>query len=194
MIIHTLVEGVLDEAVASRLITEVGHQPGACYGKKGYTYIQEKVAAFNRTAQSLYYLALVDMMDTKLSCPPEVLHYWLPHRQPKMIFRIVVQEIESWLLADRSGIAEFLKVNLSDISASPEQLLDPKLTLINLARKSKSRKMREALVPESRSTASVGRLYNSEMLNFINTYWNIQQARLYAQSLDRCVKRLESLV
>ncbi len=192
-IINTLVEGLLDEAVAARLIIATGHQPGVSYGKKGFTHIKEKIQGFNQTAKTIYYLTLVDLMDTRLPCPPEVIKAWIPHRQPKMIFRVVEREIESWLLADHQGIAKFLQVNLNQIPSDPERLPDPKQALVNLARKSKSKKLREALIPNSNSTAREGKLYNSEMLNFINSFWNIEQARINSQSLDKCVRRLKSI-
>ena len=192
-IINTLVEGLLDEAVAARLIAATGHQPGVSYGKKGFTHIKEKVRGFNQTAKTIYYLTLVDLMDTRLSCSPEVIKAWIPHRQPKMVFRVVEREIESWLLADRQGIARFFHVNLKDVPSDPEHLPDPKQAVVNLARKSKSKKIREALIPDPGSTAREGRLYNSEMLNFINSLWDIEQARLHARSLDKCVKRLEAI-
>lgn len=197
-IIHPLVEGNLDEAVAFKIIKATGHTSGTCYGRKGIGYIKNKIQGFNQTARSIYYLTLVDFMDTqvinpRLSCPPEVVTSWLPHRQPKMIFRVIVREIESWLLADRSNLAKFLKVNAGKIPANPEQVPDPKLKLINLARRSRSSQIRSALVPETGSTAQVGRLYDSEMKIFINTLWDIGKARSHAPSLDKCLKRLESL-
>ncbi|MDT4954801.1 MAG: hypothetical protein QOJ02_2939 [Acidobacteriota bacterium] len=192
-IIHPLVEGNLDEAAAFRIIEVTGHTPGTCYGKKGSGYIEQKVRSFNLTAHSTYYLALIDFMDTKLSCPPEVITNWLPNRQPKMLFRVVVREMESWLLADKDNLAEFLKVRANRIPTNPEMVYDPKLELINLARHSISSRIRSALVPEIGSTAQVGKLYNSEMRIFIDTLWNIHAARNYAPSLDRCLRRLESL-
>jgi hypothetical protein len=192
-IINTLVEGRLDETAANRLITATGHQPGTCYGKKGFAYIQNKVRGFNQAASSGIYLVLVDFMDTKLGCPAEVVAQWLPHRQPHLLFRLVVRELESWLLADRENLARFLKISPVKIPAHPEQLSDPKLTLVNLARASRSKSIREALVPELDSTASEGRLYNSEMNRFIEDYWDITKARQDAESLNKCCSRLENL-
>src|SRR5215213_963091 len=195
-IIHALVEGNLDEAVAFKMIRATGHIPGICYGRKGFGYIKNKVRSFNQSARSMYYLTLVDFMDTQvidpdLSCPPEVVTRWVPHRNPKMMFRVVVREIESWLLADRDNLAQFLKVNADRIPANPEQVPDPKLKLINLARRSISSRVRSALVPEVGSTAQVGRLYDSEMKIFINKLWDINAARNRAASLDKCLRTLE---
>ncbi|MBL8187861.1 MAG: DUF4276 family protein [Acidobacteria bacterium] len=192
-VIHMIVEGVLDEAVANRIIVETDHTPGPCYPKKGFTYIKDKIKDFNKSAVSINYLALVDFMDTGLPCPGAVIATWLPNRQPRMLLRVVVREIESWLLADRENIANFLQIALSKIPDRPEELEDPKQALINLARTSKSKRIRTALVPEEGSTASEGRLYTSELSQFVNKQWNPANARQNAPSLERCCRRLQTL-
>lgn len=193
-VINPLVEGDMDEAAAYRLISATGHVPGTCYGKKGCGYIKQKIKGFNRSARGIYYLTLVDLMDTDLSCPPEVMEEWLTHPEPNMLFRVVVRELESWLLADRESIAEFLSVSLTRIPRNPEAIEDPKRELINIARHSRRPSVRRAIVPDAGSTAQVGRLYVSEMNIFINSHWNLAAARSHAPSLDKCMHRLESLV
>ena len=119
--INALVEGDLDEAVATRV---TGHDMGLVYGRRGIGYVREKVTAFNRSAHQIAYLTMVDLMDTRLPCAPQICHAWLPHPNRKMLFRVVVREVESWLLADREGIADFLSVPLNRIPNDPEQLPD----------------------------------------------------------------------
>lgn len=191
--IHTLVEGPMDEAAAAKIIKAAGHVPGTCYGLRGCSYIKKKVRGYNRSAKSIYYLTLIDFMDTGEACAPDVVTEWVPDREPKMLFRIVIQELESWLLADREGIAQFLKVDLLKVPAMPEQLHDPKRQLIQLARRSRNKSIRAALVPEPESKANVGKLYTSEMIRFISMQWDIQKARANAPSLEKCLFRLEEL-
>ena len=192
-VVNMLVEGLLDEAAAIRIIRHAQHEPGVCYGKKGCGYIKDRIQGFNRTAHSACYLSLVDFMDTRLTCPSEVISHWLPHRHPNMIFRLAVRELESWLLADQNNLADFLHVNPTLFPAEPEQLSDPKRELINLARRSRSSSLRSELVPEINSTAQVGRLYQSKMLDFIQLRWDISLAREKSPSLDRCIARLSEL-
>lgn len=193
MIIYALVEGITDEAMARRLATAAGHQLGACYGKKGYPWIEQHAESFNGLASSIPILTLLDFMDIGLPCPPEVVRRWLPNLHPHMIFRVVVRELESWLLADREGIANFFRLALEKIPQTSEILPDPKQSLVNLARRARSSSVRSALVPQPGTTAQVGRLYTSEISRFIQEYWNLDQARLNAQSLHRCLLRLEEL-
>ncbi len=157
-LINPLVEGYTDEAAALKLIRATGHTAGICYGKRGCGYIKTKIQRFNRASRSSRYLTLVDLMDTECSCPPEVLARWLPRLAPNMLFQVVVRELESWLLADRENIAHFLGVGLVRIPSNPEEILDPKLKLVNIARSSRSARVRRSLVPDSGSTAQVGKL------------------------------------
>lgn len=193
MVVHALVEGQLDSHVANRLIQFAGLSAGSTYGLQGFGYIKTKVRLFNQSAQGIFYLALVDFMDTGLSCPAEVVSSWIPNRRSEMIFRVVVNELESWLLADRENLARFLGIDINKIPNDPESILDPKLEIVNLARGSKNSTVRSALVPRKGSTAQVGKLYNSEMMDFIDKRWNIVAARKNAPSLDRCLVRLTEL-
>lgn len=193
MILNILVEGYVDEAIARRLIHVSGNEAGVAYGKKGWTYIQQKVAAFNRTCGAQGLLTLVDLMDTKRECPAEVLKEWLPHCDEKHVFRVVVREVESWILADRSGLAGFLNIPPAKLSFDPELEADPKQTLINLARGSRSKAIRDALVPKNGQSASEGPLYSSELIRFVAEKWDPLAAQANSASLAKCLVRLVEL-
>ncbi len=193
MIVNALVEGIADEAVARRIILSTRHEMGTCYGKRGAAYIQDRIHGFNNATRSLPLLVLLDHMDTGLDCPPEVASSLVPNRRPLLLLGVVVRELESWLLADLKGLAGFLKVAIGRVPRNPEEVEDPKRTLVNLARRSRSRRVREALVPREGSTSQEGVLYTSEMMRFVHQYWSIDAARQRAQSLDRCLRRLEEL-
>jgi hypothetical protein len=92
-------------------------------------------------------------------CAPEIIKGWL-REQPhgNLVFRVAVREVEAWLLADRVGFAKFLDVSIDLLPQEPDEVLDPKQTLINLARRSRIRSLREALVPRERSTAVQGQI------------------------------------
>ena len=193
MIVNSLVEGPLDEAVAKRILTYAGHQIGASYGRNGVGYIKTKIKGFNQAAHASPILTLVDLRDTGMRCPSEVRGVWIPNQHPRMVFRLVVQEIESWLLADRKGIAKFLGVPVAKIPDSVEEIEQPKIALVNVARKSRSRKVVELLVPENGLSVSVGRQYVSEMIRFATDIWDVDAARAQSASLDACVNRLTEL-
>ncbi|MGE0875350.1 MAG: hypothetical protein AB7O31_11840 [Burkholderiales bacterium] len=165
--INPLVEGDIDAAIAARLISHTGHNVGIVYGRRGVGYVEAKLAGFNRSAKGSRYLAMVDLMDTANACAPDVVRTWLPHPEPMMLFRVVVREIESWLLADVEGMSEFLGVAPVRFVAQPESIQDPKQMLVNITRHSRSKGTRNSIVPDNRSTATVGPRYNAEMIRFV---------------------------
>jgi len=193
MIINVLVEGTLDEAVARRLIRYSGHEFGVAYGKKGWTYIAQRIASFDQGVTDQALLILVDLMDTGLQCPDEVVGAWLPNRRKNSLLRVVVREIESWVLADRSSTAVFLNVALQKMPHFPEELSDPKQALINIARNSRSKSIRTALVPADNFSSSEGPLYSSELIRFVSTVWSPEQAAESSISLRKCMFRLAEL-
>jgi hypothetical protein len=105
-----LVEGRVDEAVARRIVHEAGGQVTTTYGLRGVGYVQSKIAAFNASSKGTPTLALVDLMDTAHDCPVIARDAILPYQEPTMLFRLVIREIESWILADRPNVARFLGV------------------------------------------------------------------------------------
>jgi hypothetical protein len=105
-----------------------------------------------------------------------------------------VREVEAWLLADRVGIAEFLYVDLQKVPHAPEREEDPKRTLINLARKSRKKRLSREIVPAIGSAAPIGPLYNLHFTTFVNNRWDIAKARQAAPSLNRTISRLSSFL
>ncbi len=193
MFVSALVEGPIDEAVARRLVHESDLEFDTCYGKKGIGYLKQKIAGFNMAATGQTILAIADFMDAGFECPAAMVENWLPNRHANMIFRIAVREIESWLLADRTHVAEFLKVAQVHIPRNPENLNDPKQALVNLARRSKSRRIQDSLAPKPGSSAHVGPLYVAEITKYVRTTWDVVAARQASTSLDKCLARLEAL-
>lgn len=194
MVISTLVEGRLDEAVAHKIIRSTGGEIGARYGRNGISYIKEKVDGFNQMAQGEPLLTLVDLADIDdIDCPAEVVRQWVPHRNPQMLFRVVVREIESWLLADRIGIARFLGVRASQVPYHSEDLDDPKKSLVELAQSSRETIQRD-LVPEDPTQNDQGPGYTSKMREFVYEKWDIEAAAERSESLHRCLSAVQDLV
>ena len=186
MIVHVLVEGRLDSAVLHRLLHDAGHARGNVYGLKGCGYIRSKLSSFAAsTGPSFALAAMVDLMDTGSSCCADVRRTWLPHAAPCVVFRVVRRETESWLMADRDGFARFARIPLSKIPTRPEDLNDPKRTLVNLCRSYSKPSVRSRVVPALRSTATEGREYNDCLSEFVRDSWDPARAALTAESLHR---------
>lgn len=192
-VINLLVEGLLDEAVARRLVRHCGATPGVTFGGQGHGYIKNRIQGFNDTAEGVPLLTLVDLMDTGIECSPEVLQQWLPHQNPKTLFRVVEREIESWLMADRGGFSDAIHVSENKVPAYPDEVADPKRTVVELASGSFSSRIREDLVP-TRTTAQTGPLYNARLIKFAMGAWDPDAAADTSPSLRRAMDALEQMV
>jgi hypothetical protein len=189
------VEGLIDEAVLRRLIVWAGAVPGPIYGRHGKAFLRKNMDAYNRAAQVSPWIVLVDL-DHDTDCPLPFLQEWLPDPAPHMCFRIVIREIEAWLLADRERLAQFLNVRLTLIPDDPETLRDPKRTIVDIARRSRRKDIRADMVPRARSYRQVGPAYNSRMIQFVSDEqrgWRPDVAAESSESLRRCLRRLERL-
>jgi hypothetical protein len=134
-------------------------------------------------------VVLVDLNDDA-PCPPPLVATWLPGRNQNLHLRVAVRAIEAWLLADREAIAYFLHVPQAKIPQQPEAESNPKVTLINIARHSRSRGIREDIVPREGSTARQGVGYNSRLTEFVMKYWAPERAASCAESLKRSLASL----
>ena len=196
MIVDALVEGDIDHAVAARLITLAGHTFGDCYGKRGVQFLTARIDGYavRRRYNGRAMLVLVDLMDLRIDCGAQLHSRLLSTEAPAgFMVRGVMREIESWLLADQTGIANFLAVAPSLIPRNPESVEDPKLEVVNLARRSRRRTIRESLVPDARMSGVIGPGYTSDLVQFVHHAWRPELARRNADSLDRCMRRLMEL-
>jgi hypothetical protein len=151
------------------------------------------IPGWNQAARSIPFIVLTDL--DRYECPAELINDWL--RVPKhrnLLFRVAVREVESWLLADPANFSEFLGVRSSLIPADTDSLPDPKATLVQLARKSRSKTIRGSIVPAKGSTAKQGPDYNGCLCTFIRERWNLEAAKANSPSLARTVDRLSSFV
>jgi len=198
MIFNLVAEGYTEEIVASRLLPFCGHELGTVYGKKGSGDIRKKAAVYSYLATEYSgVLVLTDFRDTGAACVPTAIQEYILNRLPcppkTFLCRFAVNEVESWLLADRKGMAEFMRIPISRMPHQPENETYPKRTLINLARSSRNRRIREGIAPPPGHHADVGPQYMNLLQKFITDFWNIEAAMSSAQSLERCVRRLRSL-
>jgi len=188
--INLVFEDVLSEAVLKQMLKQ-SQRPflvGDCL-KRGNDQIQKKISGFNNAAKGMPYLVLTDLDNA--DCPLVILSEWLTQpKHPNLLFRIAVKEVEAWLLAHREAFAKFLGISVDLIPGDADRIPDPKLLLINLARRSRKRKLREAIVPERNSTAKIGKDYNRPLIEFVNKSWQVASAQTNSPSLKRAMNAL----
>ncbi|MEU9607732.1 hypothetical protein [Streptomyces sp. NPDC048057] len=186
------VEGISDEGAVRSILRECGLSVNMVQGKGGKSSLLKKLPAYNQAARFMPWFVLVDM-DSVDDCVVANVREWLPAPAEQMVFRVAVTELESWLLADREAVADFLGVSASKVPRNPDLLQDPKQEIINLARKSRRRDVREGLVPRPSSGASVGPTYASDIRDFGFRLWRPRVAAEESPSLARCLQRVEQL-
>jgi hypothetical protein len=189
--INLVFEDVLSEAVLKQMLKQ-SQRPflvGDCFNQRGNDQIKQNISGFNNAAKGMPYLVLTDL-DNK-DCPRVILSEWLTQpKHPNLVFRIAVKEVEAWLLAHREAFAKFLGISVDNIPRDPDLIADPKQCLINLARRSRKRKLREAIVPEPNSTAKIGKDYNGQLSEFVNKSWQVASAQTNSPSLKRAMNAL----
>jgi hypothetical protein len=191
MEVYIAVEGDLDEIVVTKVLTKIGIKVKISYGKKGKDFIMVNLNKYNYAAKhsTIPWLLLVDL-DNDADCAPPFVKEKLPLPATNMIFRVAVRKIESWLLSDREAIASFLEIPMEKVPTLCDALRDPKAQLINLARKSRSRKIIEDMVPRPDSGSKQGPLYTYRMKYFAEQFWRPEIASKNSDSLNRFIKAL----
>lgn len=193
MAVFTLaVEGVHDDAVARRLCEVTGHAVGSSYIAKGKIKLGQSLRGYNNAARLSWWLVLRDL-DFDEGCAPSLISRVLPDRADKMLLRVPIRSVESWLLADREGIADYLGISVDVVPREPEQLERPKRTLVDLARRSSRRGVRNEMVPGPGLSSEVGPGYTRHVLEFVGARWNPFYAADYSDSLSRCLRALQAV-
>jgi len=161
------------------------------FNARGYGGLKSRVPNYHVMGVNGFPVLMITDLDSSV-CASEMIHDWLG-RPPSagFLFRICVREVESWLLAHREAMAEFLKVRLALIPTSPESLPDPKKRLMDLAKTSSQRKIRLAFTPIGSST--IGPDQNAMLKEYIFKTWDPAEAAKSAPSLARARERLRVL-
>jgi len=189
--INLVFEDALSEAVLKEMLKQ-SQRPfsvGNCLNQRGYGKIKKIISGLNYAAKGMPYLVLTDL--DKAECPLVIISEWLTQpKHPNLLFRIAVKEVEAWLLAHREAFAEFLGISVSLIPANVDEIPDPKQLLIYLAKKSKKRNLRDAIVPDRNSTAKIGKDYNGQLIQFVQNNWQVEAAQVNSRSLQRAMNAL----
>lgn len=198
MRITLAIEDELSDVVAKRLIRDYcpGVESIETLGNQGIGYIRRRMRDLNQIALYQNPVLILADLDRQGDCAPNRVTQ-LKGRlaiAPSLLIRIAVLEVESWILADREGIAKWLGIAINAVPSVPESLEDPKRIFVQLALRSRSRRLREGMSPtEVRGTHRTGPNYNEMAGDFVTRLWNPEAARRNAPSLDRAIMRIAEL-
>lgn len=190
------VEGPSDEAVLRRLVMERGGNVHRVQVQNGKPNLRRALPGYNNAAQGDPWLVLVDL-DQEFECAPLLVTEWLPRPHQYMRFRVVVRQIEAWLLADAVRFSEFFGVRRTAVPGSPDELVDAKDALLALVAGSARRAIRVDMLPRPRSGRRVGPAYTSRLIEFttnVSNGWRPNAAAANSPSLSSCIARLNELI
>jgi hypothetical protein len=184
-------EDELTELLALKILRTIPNEYATrtIYNRGGNGYLKKNINGFNNAARGVPYLVGTDL--DRYDCPLALIADWLAHtKHHNLLIRVAVHEAEAWVLADREGFATFLGISVAKIPEDVEALPKPKETLIQLARTSRKRHVRDDICPPPHSTSKVGPNYNARLGGFVSQSWNPDVARLKSPSLNRTINRL----
>ena len=193
ILVHSATEDELSESVACKIIEN--YVPDATVGLKlrkgGSGYLKSSLHKFCQMAEREAVLMLVDL--DRVTYAPSLIDNWFGGKAmpPKLFFRVAVREIESWLLADRPGLANFFEISKASLPSRPDELLDPKQSLLHAARGA-PRHIRSELLRIKGTMSTQGLGYNRVLTYFVERGWDAERARLNSPSLDRSLRRLSA--
>lgn len=193
---QVVVEGNTDEPIVRALMTATGwvSKEYTIFCAKGKGNIVRKIA---KHAEAARQIPRILFLDSDNKCPVDMrkdLEKELTHIPADFILRIVCTCIESWVLADREGLASFCGVDIAAIPAS--QKLAPihnhKNELLKVLRKSKSPKGRE-MTQGSGNDLQFSDDYTRHLADLMTNYWDAERAAQNNDSLRRAIAQLKDL-
>lgn len=185
--IPALVEGYLDERVLKVLWSQSGRDPDDLIVRNAAGNPFWRLAQkYNQAGRNSLVLGLADLEQEV--CVAVALRQLVPARSEGFKLRLAVRMVESWLMADRDALAAYLGVGVGALPRDPDTEPHPKRRIVDIARGSRKRAIRECLVPQG-TGAVVGAEYTPVMAEFVERHWDVSRARRVSPSLDRaCIR------
>lgn len=187
-------EDILSEKLVIKLINEFNKfELINTFGKKGNGYIFKNIKKFHQLSFNRNILIVLDLdsRHNEEAFTKEVLGCIKINSNLKI--SVSVREIESWLLADKEGISEFLQISKDKITSNPELLLDPKEEIIKLAKKGKNIRTKNGIPPKKGAISKMGLSYNTLLTEFVENIWSSDRAKINSDSLQKILSTLEKM-
>jgi hypothetical protein len=191
--INLVFEDALSGAVLRRIVaqSQLQYQVVIFYDARGWGRIKNKINGLNNAAKGMPYLVLTDL--DRYECPPVLIRDWFNSDiHANLLFRVAVREVEAWVLACRDTFAKYLGVRENLIPSDVDAIEDAKQFLINLARRSRKRKIRLDIVPAQGSSAKVGPAYNDRLVYYVENLWDPSIASRYSDSLRKAIEAVDT--
>ena len=188
---QVIVEGPTDEPVVTALMRAAGWADSefSVMSANGKGVIDRDIKKYWEAARVLPYVIFRDLDQDGEGCPvtlrAELVEH-TPGESPDLLIRIVDQCIESWILADRQGVAEFCERSIASVRPRDSR---PKDHLLRLFQKSQ---FKDAVSREGGKLA-FGPAYAKHLQRLMTDHWSFERAAAESDSLRRALKRLTDL-
>ena len=188
---QVIVEGPTDEPVINALMRAAGWADSefSVTSVNGKGVIDRDIKKYWDAARSIPYVIFRDLDRDEGGCPVAVrsmLSSKTRGESPDLLIRIVDQCIESWILADRQGVAEFCDRSMASVKP-PASHHKPYLLSIM-----KEAKLKDA-VEQKGHELDFGPAYAIHLQHLMTHHWSIERAAAESDSLRRALKRLTDL-
>ena len=155
----------------------------------GKGVIDRDLKNYWEAARVLPYVVFRDLDRDGGGCPVTLRAQLVEHtpgESPDLLIRIVDQCIESWILADRQGVAEFCERPIASVRPCDSR---PKDHLLRLFQKAQ---FKDAVLREGGKLV-FGPAYELHLQRLMTHHWSIERAAAESDSLRRALKRLTDL-
>lgn len=193
--VYTATEDELGEVLADKILEPWSESfvVSVRMRRRGSGYLKTKLPELIQLSANVPVLIVTDLDRTE--CAPVLIEDWFQNRQKPdhMIFRVAVREAEAWLMADHYGFAQFFGVPARHLPARPEELADPKASMLSLVSRYAPRTIRSDVVVRVRTGLRQGLAYNARCREFVRDHWSLGRALPKSNSLERASRRIEEL-
>ncbi|MDE5947803.1 MAG: DUF4276 family protein [Prevotella sp.] len=152
---------------------------------------------------------VIMLLDVDNGCAPMLKSALLGDQKQSdgFLMNIAVDEAEAWLMADTEGFARYFGINSNDMPKAEANKQGGRKALIEMKFSMKSSfVLTHELIFKSNNSVlkqqigvkekgkTKGKEYNDAIVPFIKNVWNIKQAKINSDSLQRMLRRLECLL
>ena len=188
---QVIVEGSTDIPVVTALMCAAGwaNSEFSVTSANGKGVIDRDLKNYWEAARVLPYVVFRDLDRDGGGCPVTLRAQLVEHtpgESPDLLIRIVDQCIESWILADRQGVAEFCELPIASVRPCDSR---PKDHLLRLFQKAQ---FKDAVLHEGGKLV-FGPAYELHLQRLMTHHWSIERAAAESDSLRRALKRLTDL-
>ena len=188
---QVIVEGPTDIPVVTTLMRAAGWADSEfrVTSVNGKGVIDRDLKNYWEAARVLPYVVFRDLDRDGEGCPVTLRAQLVEHtpgESPDLLIRIVDQCIESWILADRHGIAEFCNRSAARVEPPTSH---HKLYLLRVM---KEAKLKDAVEEKGREL-DFGPAYELHLKRLMTHHWSIERAAAESDSLRRALERLTEL-